>query len=130
MQCKDNNMEQEPHPLAIANLLHDQPQWMLGGQVVLLPITQHHSFQANLQSAISELSEKIIVVGYDWMGRPIGVSSEENNTLLLCDLMFDELMEFDFFDGRLESSPLFDPTLDNFGQGEYSSFIARLHLPR
>jgi hypothetical protein len=117
-------------PTTFADQLPPDDQWLLDGQVLFLGSARRASYQTGLKEALPELTDHMTLVGYDWLGRPIGVPVGGNATVLVYDAIFDELMEFPIPNGRLLSSPLFDVGLDNFGRDEYVSFLKRAAVPR
>lgn len=103
--------------------LADAPRWLLNGQVLLLPTACVDEYNAYMTEEIPQLRGVMTMIGYDWIGRPIGVLNQKVLTLGLYDAMFDELMEFEYSKDELSESRLFDPSEDNFGRDEYFSFL-------
>lgn len=115
-------------PASGKHYLRDDIQRLVGGLANLLPLSKQELYQTQMSSTFPELSAMMEITGYDWLGRPFGVSRVEVDVILLYDGIFDELMEFTFSKDRLDSSSLFDPTLNNFGIEVYESFLAQSRL--
>lgn len=94
------------------------------GLTTVLPLQKMQEYQLYVQSWFPELSNLMLIIGYDWMGRPYGLSKSTSNIILLYDSIFDELMEFNASSYNIFSSPLFDVKFDNFGCNDFHMFLS------
>jgi hypothetical protein len=84
-------------------------------------------YSDRLLDSHGELEQLMLLKGYDWLGRPFGIARTEQSVVIY-DSIFDELMYFDMPSSDYRNSMLFSPDKDNFGIGYYDAFCRQSQL--
>lgn len=104
---------------------------VVDGQVVILDRSCIGEYATRASKEFPEFAQIVQIIGYDWMGRPIGTGKDqqgEGDFVYVYDAIFDELLAFEAKGPDPLNSPLFDPSSDNFGHQEFRKFLVNNRL--